>query len=110
MRIGEMKSGGRQIWPPKWSDYGQSVNDEAVFKGVKAIVGTDLFRIDIEYRGIPYLAIMSVEKEICDTLYHILQENVGRQLGAIAELEIEMENEAADSWTHTRLMRKKRLR
>jgi hypothetical protein len=110
MRIGEMKSRGRQIWPPRWSDHGQKVNDEAIFKDVKAIVGTDLLRIDIEYRGIPYLGIMPVEKEICDILYLTLKENVGRQLAAIAELEIEMENEAADSWTTTRLMRKKRLR
>jgi hypothetical protein len=89
MRIGEMKSRGLQIWPPRWSDHGQTVNDEAIFKDVKAIIGTDLFRIDIEYRGIPYLGIMPVEREICEILYHKLKENVGRLVAAIAELEIE---------------------
>jgi hypothetical protein len=109
MRIGEMKSRGLQIWPPRWSDHGQTVNDEAIFKDVKAIIGTDLFRIDIEYRGIPYLGIMPVEREICEILYHKLKENVGRQLAAIAELEIETEDEAAESWRTTRLMRKEGL-
>ncbi len=93
MRIREMTHMGRQVWPPQWSSSSQPINEEAVLKGVKVIIGTDLLRIDIDHNGMPHLGIMAAEQEIRDSLYHKLKENVGRQLTEIADLEIDIDRE-----------------
>ncbi len=93
MRIREMTHMGRQVWPPQWSSSSQPINEEAVLKGVKVIIGTDLLRVDIDHNGMPHLGIMAAEQEVRASLYLKLKENLGRQLIDIAELEIEIDRE-----------------
>jgi hypothetical protein len=89
---------GFQIWPPQWSNSNQSINPKAVLTDVKFILGTDLFRIDVDHNGIPHLGIMIVGKEVRKPLYDKLKENVGRKLVEIGDLDIEIGQEAADSY------------
>ncbi len=97
MQIREMRFMGLRIWPPQWAGSIPALNEKAVFKDVKVIIGTDLLRIDIEHNGIPYLGIIPVEKEVRASLYHKLKGNVGRTLAEIGDLEIDLklDNEAA---------------
>jgi hypothetical protein len=90
MRVREIKYRGRQVWPPQWSNSNPEINEKGVLKGVKLVFGTDLLRIDVEHNRIPYLAIILVEKEVCKAFYRKLKQNVGKLLGEIADLEIEI--------------------
>ena len=105
MRIRDMVCMGFQVWPPQWSNSNQSINQKAVLTDVKFILGTDLFRIDVDHNGIPHLGIMNVEKEVRKPLYSKLKENIGRKLVEIADLEIEVTHEAADSYDRRALWR-----
>ena len=89
MRIRELTCMGLQAWPPQWLSACQTVDESAVLKDVKHILGTDLLRIDVEHNRIPYLGLMMVEEEIREILYRMLKENIGKQLKAIADLEVE---------------------
>jgi hypothetical protein len=91
MRIREMTWMGAPAWPPQWSDSSHPINESAVLKGVKLIIGTDLCRIDVDHNGIPHLGIMFSAKELREPLYCKLKENLGRQLAEIADLEIELD-------------------
>jgi hypothetical protein len=51
----------------------------------------DLCRIDVEHHGIPHLGVMLVDKQMRETLYHKLKENLGRRLVEIADLEIDLD-------------------
>jgi hypothetical protein len=93
MRIGEITYWGFNIWPPQWAIPSQIINEKAVFKDVKPIVGTALLRIDIEHEGISHLGVIFADREIRESLYHKLKENVGRQLAEIADLEIGIDQE-----------------
>ncbi len=96
MRIRELKWMGVQAWPPDWSDSSHSINETAVLKNVKLIVGTDLCRIDVDHNGIPHLGVMLVDEEHRHSLYRKLKENLGRRLAEIADLEIEPDQEGRD--------------
>jgi hypothetical protein len=91
VRIREMKWTGGLAWPPQWADSSHPINETAVLKGVKLIIGTDLCRIDVDHNGIPHLGIMVSDKELREPLYCKLKENLGRQLAEIADLEIELD-------------------
>lgn len=91
MRIREMKWMGGPVWPPQWADSSHPINETAVLKGVKLIIGTDLCRIDVDHNGIPHLGIMFSDRELRESLYCKLKENLGRQLAEIADLEIELD-------------------
>lgn len=97
MRIREMRYLGVHIWPPHWSCSKLAIKENAILKDVKAILGTDLLRIDVEHNGIPHLGIMIVEKEARESLYHKLRESVGRQVAEIPDLEIEIDQETVGS-------------
>ncbi len=86
MRIREMARLG--AWPPQWWASCHTINDSAILIGVRPIFGTDLLRIDVDHNCMPYLGTILVERELRQALYEILQENVGRPLGDIAELEM----------------------
>ena len=88
MRLREMTSKGLRIWPPQWSSSSHPIDEKAVLRNVKIIVGTSLMRIDIDHNGITHLGIMSVEKGVSESLYQRLKENVGKPLSVIADLEI----------------------
>ena len=89
MRIKEMTCMGVQVWPPQWSNSSPEINEKGILKDVRAVLGTDLIRIDVEHNWIPYLGIILVEKEVRKSLYHKLKQNVGKQLAEIADLKIE---------------------
>ena len=91
MRIREMQWMGGPIWPPQWADSSHPINETAVLKGVKLIIGTDLCRIDVDHNGIPHLGIMFSDKDLREPLYYKLKENLGRRLAEIADLEIELD-------------------
>jgi hypothetical protein len=97
MRIREMKWMGVPAWPPQWSDSSHPIDETAVLKGVKLIIATDLCRIDVDYNGIPHLGVMFSDKELRESLYHKLKENLGRQLTEIADLEIELDQGKSQS-------------
>ncbi len=89
MRINTMMCMGLRVWPPKWMISSQAVSEKAVLKDVKIIVATDLLRIDVEHNMIPSLGIILVEKEVRESLYQRLKENIGRSLVEIGDLEID---------------------
>jgi hypothetical protein len=97
MRLKEMRFMGLEVWPPQWSSSSHKIDDKAVLMDAKLLVGTDLLRVDVDQNGIPHLGVMLVEKEARASLYRQLKENIGRHLGELAELEIELEPEATDS-------------
>ena len=88
MRINTLMCMWLRVWPPQWTISSQSVSDKAVLKDVKRIITTNLLRIDIEHNGIPNLGILSAEKEVLESLYRKLKENIGRPLAEIGDLEI----------------------
>lgn len=89
MRINTLMCMGLRVWPPQWTMSSQSVSDKAVLKDVKLIVATHLLRIDVEHNGIPNLGIIAVDKEVRESIYHRLKENIGRPLAEIGDLEID---------------------
>jgi predicted NUDIX family phosphoesterase len=91
MRIREIIWMGLKVWPPQWSDPSQEINNETVLQDVKFIVGTDLFRIDVDHDGKAHPGIIFVEKDVRATLYHKLKENIGRKWVEIEDLEIEID-------------------
>ncbi len=95
IRIREMTYMGLRVWPPQGLGSSRVINQKAIFKDVKTIVGTDLLRIDVEHNGIPHLGLMPVEKELRHCVYLKLKENVGRELADIADLEIDREEDEA---------------
>ncbi len=88
---------GLPIWPPQWSGSIPLFRGKSVFTDVRAITGTHLLRIDIEHNGIPYLGIIAVEKEVRESLYHKLRENVGRTLEEVGDLEIDFKHEKEEA-------------
>jgi len=97
MRIREMIWMGLKVWPPQWSDPRQEISNEAVLRDVKFIVGTDLFRIDVDHDGKAHPGIIFVEKDVRATFYYKLKENIGGKLVEIGDLEIEIDQEVADA-------------
>lgn len=110
MRIREMTSMGLQTWPPQWlGACKQIIDDSAVLRGVKCILGTNLLRVDVEHNRIPYLGTVTVEAEVREYLYQTLKDNIGRSLGDITELELDPDWGRANSHGKTRRVSLRRL-
>jgi hypothetical protein len=93
MLIRELKWQGIGAWPPQWADSSHSINENAVLNDARPIVGTDLLRIDVDHNGIPHLGVMFAGREVRESLYRKLKENLGRRLAEVADLEIDLDQE-----------------
>ena len=93
MRINTMMCLGLRVWPPKLAISNQSLSDKAVLMDVKAIVATNLLRVDVEHNMIPDLGIILVEEGDRKSFFHKLKENIGRSLADIGELEIDTKDD-----------------
>ncbi len=91
MLIREITWRGARAWPPIWSNSVHAIIENAILNDVKLIVGTEVVRIDADQHGIPHLGLMFVDREMKESLYRKLKENLGRRLAEIADLEIELE-------------------
>lgn len=104
MRIREITWRGAQAWPPIWSNSTHSFIENAVLNDVRLIVGTEFVRIDADHHGIPHLGLMFVDREMKESLYRKLKENLGRPLAEIADLELELEGGSGE-FPHPRGLR-----
>jgi len=88
VRIREMKYRGFSCWPPEWAGKDRWLGETGVLRNVRAIGGTKLIRIDVEYEGKISSGIIPVGRNAFGALYLTLNNNIGKSLLAIGDLEI----------------------
>jgi len=88
VRVREMKYRGFSCWPPEWAGKDRWLGGRGILREVKAISGTKLIRIDVEYEGKIFSGIIPSGEKLSAALYQTLRSNLGKSLLAIGDLEI----------------------
>ncbi len=103
MKLRELKWKDVPVWPPLWleslnlgADEKFTKGEEGVLKGVQIIPGTEVLRIDAECAGSPLTGMLLIENfHLVKSLVEKLQDQVGKPLAEIGDLEINLKNFAS---------------
>jgi len=88
MLIKELRWKGLLIWPPQWAEESRKVIEHGLLKSVEILPLTDLIKINASYAGTIITGLILSNEEYQGSLYCKLNENIGKPLKEVANMEV----------------------
>ena len=90
MLINQLRWRGIPIWPPLWTEGKPTGSEHGLLKNVEILPLNNLIRIDAIYAGGSISGLIIASEEYQTSLYNMLNENIGKSLVEVGNLEIKL--------------------
>jgi hypothetical protein len=90
MLINQLTWRGIPIWPPLWSEENYTVSERGLLKNVELLPINRLIRIEATCAGASISGLILANDAYQSSLYRKLKENIGKPLGEVGKMQIEL--------------------
>jgi hypothetical protein len=90
MQIRSLRWRGIPVWPPEWQITYQDIGEDGILEDVILHQSSAVISLTVNHQGDRRIGVIILENSAhLETLYNKLQENIGKQLTEIGNLEID---------------------